>query len=329
MRLSVRRQTPLPVGLARRAGGARVPRAANLRRDLERAGAPAECFAGSSRLGRPQCGAVHFVRTGLVRASLADHGLAAHQCRSSAILAGLLQRRLDRHGVMAVDSAHDPPAIRFKAPGCVVGKPILDMAIDTDAVVIIHGNQLRQSQRSCQRAGLVADAFHQAAIADEHPGAMVDNAVAGPIEFGCQQLLAQRHTDRIGQALAKRAGGGFHTRCDADFRMTRRAAVQLPKAHQFLDRQRVAGQVQQRVQQHRAMAVRQDEAVAVGPDRIGGIVLQKSAPQHLGDFGHTHRHAGMTAVGGFHRIDCQKAQRVAPLALVGVSQFHLRIHACF
>ena len=71
-----------------------------------------------------------------------------------------------------------------------------------------------------------------------------------------------------------------------------------------VDRQRIAGQVQQRVQQHRAVAVRDHEAVAVRPLRIAGIVAQVVAPQDFGDVGHAHRHAGMAGVGfldGIHR----------------------------
>ena len=40
----------------------------------------------------------------------------------------------------------------------------------------------------------------------------------------------------------------------------------------------VAGQVEQRVEQHRAMAGRQHEAVAVRPARVGGIEFVKAAP---------------------------------------------------
>ena len=96
--------------------------------------------------------------------------------------------------------------------------------------------------------------------------------------------------------------------------MARRLAVQLAEALELLERQRIAGQVQQRVQQHRAVAVGQHEAIAVRPDRIGGIVLQMPAPQHLGNLGHAHRHAGVAAVGRFHRIDREKAQRIGQLA---------------
>ena len=121
------------------------------------------------------------------------------------------------------------------------------------------------------------DALHQAAVADEHIGQVVDDREAGAVELGGQQALGQRHADRVGEALAERAGGGLHARRDADLGMAGRLRVQLAEVLQLLHRQLVAGQMQQRVQQHRAVAVGQHEAVAVEPARVGRIVAQVPA----------------------------------------------------
>ena len=75
----------------------------------------------------------------------------------------------------------------------------------------------------------------------------------------------------------------------------------------------IAGQVQQRVQQHRAVAVRQHEAVAVGPGRIGRVVLQIMAPQHRGDVGHAHRHARVAGIRLLDRVDREKTNARWPL----------------
>ena len=45
------------------------------------------------------------------------------------------------------------------------------------------------------------NAFHEATIAEEHPGAVVDNRVARAIEVGSEHFLRQRHTHGIGYAL--------------------------------------------------------------------------------------------------------------------------------
>ena len=48
--------------------------------------------------------------------------------------------------------------------------------------------------------------FHQAAVAHEDVGVVVDQIVA---ELGVQDALGERHADRVGDALAERAGGGL------------------------------------------------------------------------------------------------------------------------
>ncbi len=53
-----------------------------------------------------------------------------------------------------------------------------------------------------ERDRLVADAFHQAAVAGDDVGVVVDDVVAEP---RIQQALGERHADRVGEALAERA----------------------------------------------------------------------------------------------------------------------------
>ena len=73
---------------------------------------------------------------------------------------------------------------------------------------------------------------------------------------------------------------------------------------------RVTRQVQQRIEQHRTMSVRQHEAVAIGPLRIGGIELHVLREQGSRDLGHAERHALMAFAGAQNRIDGEEADRV-------------------
>ena len=94
----------------------------------------------------------------------------------------------------------------------------------------------------------------------------------------------------------------------------------------------IAGQMQQRVEQHRAVAGRQHEAVAVGPVRIGRVELQELREQHGGDVGHAHRHAGMAGLGLLDGIHGERADgvghavmghaRIGSLRVVGLSGRH-------
>ena len=156
----------------------------------------------------------------------------------------------------------------------------------------------------------MADAFHHAAVAQEGVGEVIHHLVPGPVEFGRQQLLGQCHAHGIRDALAQRSGGGFHARCHTELRVPRRLAVQLAELLQVFHRQVVAGQMQQRIQQHGAVAIGQHEAVAVRPMRVQRVVLQVPVPQHFGHVGHAHGRTGVAGLGQFDRIDGQHADRV-------------------
>ena len=56
---------------------------------------------------------------------------------------------------------------------------------------------------------LMVDAFHQAAVAGDDEGAMVDQIVA---INGVQMPLGDGHSDRGGDPLAERAGGRLDPR---------------------------------------------------------------------------------------------------------------------
>ena len=289
-------KTAPPVAVARRTLSGRVPGSADLRGDLERHGCPAEMGACCRDFRRAEGRAVHLVRVRLVGAPVADHGLAAHERRPVALLARLAERRLDGRAVVAGHVADDAPAVGLEAGRGVVRKPVLDVAVDADAVVVVDRHQLRQPERSGERAGLVADALHQAAVAHEHPRAVIDDRMARAVEFRRQQALRQRHADGVGEPLAERAGGGLDAGRDAELRMAGGLAVQLTEALELLERQVVAGQVQQRVEQHRAVPGREDEAVAIAPVGIARVVLEIARPQDERVVGGTHRQAGMAAL---------------------------------
>jgi hypothetical protein len=212
---------------------------------------------------------------------------------------------IDGVAVMAVNARNDLPAVGFEAFRRVVGEPALDMAVDRNAVVVVEDDQLAQSLRAGQRAHFVRNAFHQATVAGESVGVMVDDGMSVAVELRSEAAFRDRHAHRVCQTLTQRAGRGFHARCVAVFRVAGRLRMQLPECLEVVDRQVVAGQVQQRIQQHRTVSVRQHEAVAVGPVGIGRIVAQVTPPQHFRNLRHAHRCTGVTGIGFLHGIHRQ------------------------
>ena len=171
------------------------------------------------------------------------------------------------------------------------------------AVVLQQHQQLFQPQMPGQAGRLVADALHQIAQRAHHPGAVVHQALAEPRR---QQALRQRHADRHAEPLPKRTGGRLDGGVQAMFRVAAGGAAQLAVAFEHLRLHAgVPGQVQQRVEQRRAVTRREHEAVAVGPVRVGGVKAVKLGPQHGGGVRHADR---QLAVRGY--AECDLPQRV-------------------
>ncbi len=145
---------------------------------------------------------------------------------------------------MAIDAADHLPAVGLEASRRVVAEPVLDVPVDRDAVVVIEDDELAEPERAGQRASLVADALHQAAVASEHVGVMVNHRMARPVELLGQALFGHRHAHRIGQALTQRSGGGLDARRITVLGVARRLGVKLAELLEVVDRELVASQMQ-------------------------------------------------------------------------------------
>ncbi len=275
--------------------------------NLERRIVPADVGASGRDFIRAQRSAVHVVRAFLIGGSCSNNRLAADQGGPVGLGLGGLDGGIDGLRIVALHIADHVPAVGFEALGGVVGVPAVDMAVDGVVVVIPEGDQLAQAPSAGQRASLVGDAFHHAAVAHKYISMVIDDFVAGLVEFVCQQLFGHGHADRVRNPLAQRAGRGFHAHGVTIFRMARGLGVHLAEALDFFHRQVIAREMQQGVDQHGAVAVGLHETVAVEPLRVRGVVAQMVVPQDLGDFRHAHGRAGMAGIGLLHGVHRQGA----------------------
>ncbi len=210
---------------------------------------------------------------------------------------------------MAIDAQH-LPLVALEALGGVVGEPLMHFAVDRDAVVVIEHNQLAKIQSAGQRAHFMRDTFHQATITRKHVGKVIDDFEIFAVELCGQRALGNRHAHAIGEALAKRACGGFNSRRVTKFGMAGGTGVKLAEIFQVLDTEVISGQMQQRVDQHRTMAIGEHEAVAIDPVRVSRVVSQVIMPEHFGDIGHSHRSAGVSRIGFLDCIHAQGTDRI-------------------
>ena len=137
---------------------------------------------------------------------------------------------------------------------------------------------------------------------------------------GAQMRLGHGETNRVGNALAQGAGGGLNPGHMAIFRVTCGDGTPLAEVLDLLQRHvLIAGQMQKRIDQHRAVTGREDEAVPVRPTRSLGIKLQVFFKEHRRHIGHAHWHAGMARICCRHRIKRQRADRGGAHPVVGVA----------
>ena len=134
--------------------------------------------------------------------------------------------------------------------------------------------------------------------------------VAGPVELGGEAALGDGHADRVGEALAERPGRRLDAGRQAVLGMAGRARAPLAERLELLERDVVAGQVEERVEEHRGVAGGQDEPVAVRPVRMRRGVAQEARPEDVGHRRGAHRGAGMTGVRLLHAVDRQGPDRV-------------------
>ena len=167
-----------------------------------------------------------------------------------------------------------------------------------------------EAELAGQRGRLGGDALHEVAVGDDREDAVVLDLGA---EVRAQEALGHRHADAVGEALAQRPGGDLHAGRDVDavaLGVPGRQRAPLAEVLELVEREVVAAEVQHGVQEHRAVAGRQDEAVAVGPVRIGGVVLHDPREEQVGDGGHRHRQPRVPGVGRLDAVHGQRADGV-------------------
>ena len=192
---------------------------------------------------------------------------------------GLADRALESVGVFGgLAEVGNVPAVRLEATSGVVAERQFGAAVDRDVVVVVHGNQAAELLVAGERCCLVADALHQVAVADDHERAMVHQVGA---QAGTQAALGHRHADGVGKALSQWTRGDLHAGREAVLGVAGRDRSKPAEVSDVVERDAVAHQVRHGVDEHRGVAGRQDEAVAVGPIWRCGVVAQDAGEQHM------------------------------------------------
>ena len=275
---------------------------AHLVGDEERVRGQAERLAG----GGGELGAALAVRlggAGDLRDPLADQRAGDDRLRPAVV--GRLRvrdRRGDRREVVAVDR-HRVPPLRAEVALAVLALGDLRGCVEGDVVGVVDQDQVVEAVVAGERDRLAGHAFLEAAVAGQRDHVVVEDRVPGGVEAGRGAAAGEGVADRVAQPLAERAGGRLHPRRLAELRVPRRGRVQLAEVPQGVERHLVAGEVQPAVEEHRPVAGRQHEAVAVRPLRGRRVEPQRLAEQHRPDLRAAERQPEVPGRTGVHGIN--------------------------
>src|SRR4051812_19227237 len=147
-------------------------------------------------------------------------------------------------------------------------------------VIVVEDDEPSEPEVTGERTRLTLDALHHVAIAGENIGAVAEDIVFRTVVSRCQMGFGDGHPERVTEALAERAGRGFDPRGQMALRVPGRQAPPLPEALKLIEREVVPGEMEERIEERRAMPRREDEPVTIPPVRIRWIVAQDSGPQH-------------------------------------------------
>ncbi len=197
------------------------------------------------------------------------------------------------------------PSIRFVAQPAALKRSIwspVSARVARPSMVVSLSSNSTVSLASFSRPARCAASWLTPSIRQPSPAiTQVRWSTSSLAVAGREAALGHRHADRGGEALAERPGGGLDAGRVAVLRVAGGQRAPLPEALDLVHRHgREAGQMQQAVEQHRAVAGREHEAVAVGPVRVGGVELKEPGPEHRRDVGHAQAACpgGRTSPGG-------------------------------
>ncbi len=220
------------------------------------------------------------------------------------------------------------PAIGLEALGHVFTERQLGVALDADGVVVVDPAEVIQLQMPGNGRGFAADAFHHVAVTAQGVDVVIEQHVVIAVETLAQPALGHGHAHAVGATLAERARGGFYPGGHAVFGVARGLGAHLPELLDIVQADRRlarafavginldhAGQVQQRIKEHRRMPHRQYKPIAVGPVGMVRVIAQEPTPQRVPHRRQAHGRTGVAGVGLLHSVHGQGANGVDALGV--------------
>ncbi len=246
-----------------------------------------------------------------------DDGAHRDEGRAPGLGPRRLQRRVQGLGIqvpvlLLVHPLHVPAVGLVPLQG-VLGEGGRRVALDGDVVVVPHDDQIAEPLVAGERGRLGRHALLQVAVAGDDPDRVVEGGVAlGRLRVEEPPLVAgrHRHADRVGDALAQRAGRRLDARRVPVLGVPGGAAAPGAERLEVVQLQAVSGQEELDVLGQAGVARGEDEAVPARPVRIGRVVAHQLLVEQVRDGRQAHGRTGMAVTDLLHGIHGQDSNRV-------------------
>ena len=202
------------------------------------------------------------------------------------------------------------PAVRLKTQGHIFREGQTGLAAQRDVVMVIKANESSQLEVAGERSRLCRDPFHEIPVARQDIGIVIDDFIIRAIEPGGEKAFGNGHTHAIGKPLAQGSGGALYAGGMSVFRVPGSPALPLAELLEFFDGQRIAGEVEESIEESGAMAGREHETVAIRPSRILGMMFQEFCPEKVSHGRGPHGHSRVAGVSFLDHIHGQHADGV-------------------
>jgi len=156
--------------------------------------------------------------------------------------------------IVAVGNRQHLPAVGFEATPHILGEGEVGGACQGDPVGVVEADQFSQPQVAGEGGCLSRHPLHHVPVPCQAVGKMVNHRVAGAVVAGRKVGLCQGHADGVAETLSQGAGGGLHPRGVPPLRVARGPAPPLAEAFQVVQGEVVAGEMEQGIEEHGAVA---------------------------------------------------------------------------
>ena len=279
--------------------------------DERRFGIPAEHLLRGLHLGLTERRAVRLGRVLGMRGRVGDVATDDDQRRTGGLGPRQRERLPERAQVVHVGNVLDVPAVGLEPrAGVLRVERERGGSVDRYPVVVVDEDELAEAEGAGQGRRLGGDALHQVAVGADAEDAVVDDLVPRPVVALGEDSFGHRHSHRVREALAERAGRRLDAGCQEVLGVAGRSRLPLTETLELAHRQVVAGEMEGGVLENAGVSGREDEAVAVGPRRVLGARAQELVIDRVGDRRQRHRRAGMPGVRLLDGVHCEDANRV-------------------